>query len=225
MRNRKARQCQSARVASSVASPAKRKSHLIATSRLSKRLAAMKPLFFLFLLFCFLPGSATAALPPDDVAGVRWGANLAAVRQIFSKRGDVALDAETPGELKYKGGEFVGEVVEAWRFEFPEGRFTKANIRFERPPGRNEEGKLYSDVVFGRLHQLLKRKYGSPKESADRDHRHSTWLFPSPSAPGALKKIVLNIRWSGSDPRVDLTYIDLPAPKPGAPKPSLDDEF
>jgi hypothetical protein len=182
----------------------------------------MKHLFF---LFCSLLVSVTAALPPDDVAGVRWGEKLAVARQSLLKRADMTLETEASGELKYRGGEFVGEAVESWRFEFPEGRFTKANIRFERPQGRNEEGKLYSDVVFGRLHQLLKRKYGSPKESADRDHRHSTWLFPSPSVPGALKKIVLNIRWSGSDPRVDLTYIDLPAPKPGAPKPSLDDEF
>jgi hypothetical protein len=198
---------------------------LIATSRLSKRFAAMKPLFFLFLLFGFLPGSATAALPPDDVAGVRWGEKLSVARQSLLKRADMTLETEASGELKYRGGEFVGEAVESWRFEFPEGRFAKASLRFERPPGRNEEGKLHTDLVFDRLHSLLKKKYGSPKEFADRDHRHSRWLFPNASVPGAFKKIVLNIRWSGSDPRIELAYVDIPAPKPGAPKPSLDDEF
>jgi hypothetical protein len=167
-------------------------------------------------LFCFLLGSAGAAPAPDDIAGIRWGASPATVQQTLSKRAGVTFDAETASVMTFNGGDFAEQAVESWRFGFTEGKFTKVNIRFVRREGRNEKGKPYNDLVFGGLHELLRKKYGSPKESSDKDHRHSTWTFPSPSVPGAKKEIVLNIRWSGSDPCIDLTYIDIPVRKPNS---------
>ena len=98
--------------------------------------------------------SSDAALAPDEVAGIRWGATPVVVWQTISKRDGVTFNAQTADSLTFKGGDFAGESVESWRFGFTDGKLTMANIRFVRRPGRNENNRLYTDLIFDGPRQI-----------------------------------------------------------------------
>ena len=184
------------------------------------------------LLFVFLFGLsvrwATAATALVDVVEVKWGATPVTVREIISKRPGVTFDVETADAVTFKGGNFSGEAIESWRFEFTGGKFTKLNIRFVVPTVIDKKGKANNNLLYDRLHTGLQKKYGKPEQFADSAHHHHDWILRNPSVPGASTNIVLHFRWLDPDARMDLTYSDIPAPKstiPTTPKPRVKNEF
>jgi hypothetical protein len=176
-----------------------------------------------FIAFLF-SSSALEAGPPTDVVGIRWGAAPSTVRQAMSMRPGVTFAEETPTYILFRGGQFATKDVENWRFEFTEGKFTKAVIRFVRSSLRDADGWL-NDQNHRYVHDQLVQKYGKPKQMSDRDHRQTVWTFPDALIPGAAKTITLYYRWFNTDRRITLTYSDdrpTKAKTPGTPNPKED---
>ena len=149
-----------------------------------------------------------AATPPTQVADVGWGASPAVTRNTILRRPGVEFVSESPDSMVFKGGAFGGHDVETWRFEFKDGRFFKAIISFVRPPGKNKDGNLLVDLIWGELQKGLKEKYGKAQDLSALGHGELLWSFPDRTRPEKLKSVRIYFGWWGS--RLDITYTDHP---------------
>ena len=167
----------------------------------------MKTLLALFALILSPFLDAVFAASPEEIAGVRWEFSPAQVRKTLSTRPGVAFSAETPEQIAFTGGTFAGKNVQAWRFDFRNGKMTKATVSFKLSDLKDEKGWI-NDQVFNDLHRQLDQKYGKGKFLRNVARVEVNWSFPI--RPGASRTIQLYYYWD--EKRFDLTYSDIPAP-------------
>ena len=159
-----------------------------------------------------LTGSATAGWP-SEVAGIKWEASPAAVKQTMMTKTGVAVENEAPDQISFRGGVSSNMPVKSWQFKFTGGKLTKIVISFVVRQGSDGKG-YFANQDFAALQKQFELKYGKVKQgkarpSNDKNFEACEWDFPDDLHPGTLKSIDLYHGWtpgSAGSSHMELTY-------------------
>lgn len=147
--------------------------------------------------------SATAALAPDEVFGLKWGAAKDDVKAAMSAKNQPVVPKYTSDtRLVFSGGMAAGIQAEYWDCCFVQGKLYRVFVTFKERPGDPE-------AMFNDVKKVLTEKYGErQKETYKPDEPLAVWTPPDASGRQNIS-ISLYRHTKSNDKRLRLEYKNL----------------
>lgn len=175
---------------------------------------------------------AAADPPPEEFAGIKWGATMTEATKIMSQRPGTVIESSRGNTLRYKGGTFAGFIADGWELVFGAKGFEKAVVWALHPSDSDSFQKMKMAIV---------EKYGGGRTVAvgTRPPPSYNWIEqqwenrraskPSPDATWSLRtsfsshNVFIRCSPSGGN-RVRVTYVNQSLEKaepPATPRPLI----
>jgi hypothetical protein len=142
---------------------------------------------------------ADPALPPEEFAGLKWGASREEVKAAMEAKGAGILSQyTTDSHFGFQGGSIAGLPVHIWDLYFVSDKFSRGLVYFD--------DKSDLEGLFKQLKKTLTEKYGARKSETFKPADPSAdWRLVKSGSNGAII-IRLWVGWYGNEKRLSLEY-------------------